>query len=573
MASLDGRNYLRWALARPWRTPGDAIGLAGQLAGALTRRLTARASGDVHRGTKQRPAWLPPLRGCIEPGRALHFPVYTVPDGPRVSLPPQQFLDGDPEAHLAAHRWAACAAAIVEDADAAHRAVQASLTWLSQPPDRVSSAWEPYSTVERVANLLLLLSARPITRPLVPDILLRTCLSDAIVWIDDHLEHYGPDRTNNHLLNNARGLVMAGSVLGMTGAVEQGLAIAARMGSVLYQPGGFLRERSAHYQLVTTQWLLDTAHFAGTVENLSTGAQRDADTVAALSDRASAATSRLLGYFTGTGAWIGDLSPDRSPEASAALLQALYPGRVRPEPPEPGIHLCDDWVLAARGTDTVVSCVPVVTPARWPTHGHADTGHLVWRAGGVDILSDAGRASYVPGDPGDPQRGWHGHNVISVNGLGAEAGAVCPACHWWPAPYSTMHTTVAGEAADALVITHDGFRRVAGAGPHTRRIEWIDHGLRIVDHVEGHGPATLEVAWVFAPEWRQESDRTLRRGDLRLTCHLTDASGTALPVAWQSYQQSRRYGERRDAVRLCGRTDVSLPGSVITTMTVQVCAE
>ena len=80
---------------------------------------------------------------------------------------------------------------------------------------RAISPGRPYSAGERLTNLLVFLAAMP-TAERARFVTPRLCefLRESVAWIFRHVEYYGRTETNNHVLNNARALVVGGSVTG-----------------------------------------------------------------------------------------------------------------------------------------------------------------------------------------------------------------------------------------------------------------------------------------------------------------------------------------------------------------------
>ena len=134
--------------------------------------------------------------------------------------------------------------------------------WIEINTDTDQQAWEPYSAGERVANLLVFLASMPLEqRPgqLAPT--LTRFLDDSIDWICRHLEYYGSLETNNHILGNARALIIGGVARDNAAAIDAGMRIFRKWLPELIMSGGFLRERSSHYQLIILNWLMDAWHF------------------------------------------------------------------------------------------------------------------------------------------------------------------------------------------------------------------------------------------------------------------------------------------------------------------------
>ncbi len=137
--------------------------------------------------------------------------------------------DGDLEVYYAANRWSHCINALFKDGMEIQNAIDESLEWINKKIPKVDKAWEPYSSSERVANLIVLLAKKNVELNSASKIKVVSFLNESIHWIDNHLEHYHSQRTNNHILNNCRAMILAGVVIDDWIAVERGLLLFAEI--------------------------------------------------------------------------------------------------------------------------------------------------------------------------------------------------------------------------------------------------------------------------------------------------------------------------------------------------------
>ena len=368
-------------------------------------------------------------------------------------------------------------------------ALSEALAWLARSPAKSDVAWETYSSCERVVNLCVLLAAFPDLLAEADIPVVTVFLRESVIWIDRHLEYYGLDHTNNHIFNNVRALVVAGAVLGDPATVERGLAVFARLGPLLFDAQGFLRERSSHYQFVVTNWLADAAHFATLLGSLATQVLP----LQGLAEQAAQACAALLGC---SGVHIGDISPDLHPALSLARLQALYPLPIATLSDED--LLASGWLRHADKANQLLSCLPARPyPESYASHGHADLGSFIWRHTGRIVLADPGRASYAELD----QTLASAHNTLCVNGQPPLAGSVLRGGRWLPLPYTRTRIEAALQA-DGFTLSHDGVRRIAGARQHQRSVTVHNGVLTVVDTVNGSGQVALDWAWHLGPDWQ-----------------------------------------------------------------------
>lgn len=548
---------------------------------AVLRRLRTRVTlfwSPAHRGTKTQPTWLAPSPwvSAPPPARALTLPRY--PSAPANSASTATHASavlsdsGDPEDYLAAHRWTFLVDALLTGGPNPQAQLASCLRWLEAHPDKSEAAWEPYSASERVANLLVYLAAtqRPgdaaIPRELV------AFVWDSLRWIRAHLEYYGLYRTNNHILNNARAIVMAAAALEDSAALTDGLQILRQCLPKLITAGGFLRERSTHYQFVVLNWLLDARHFA-----CGRAGVHDSFLVEQL-QRMLAASTMLRVPGAQLPPLIGDVSPDMTPAQSLGRLARLYPDCWPPAQRQPceatAATLIDGWFRVVAGRSVVLGNFPAgAYPAAFPTHGHADVSSFVWMRDGREILVDRGRYRYTPDLISDFQRRASGHNLPLVDGFAPVCESLLSQGTWCPLPFGTANLEARIEG-DAVILAHDGFARATSVRHHSRTLSLADETLIVVDSFEGSGEADLDFCWHFAETFSHFDATSMQAigSDARLAMTIEGLSG--LPrVACADESQggwiSRTYGERHPALGVCLRWRASLPTQVTTRLSLR----
>lgn len=542
------------------------------IVGYLALRTERRFARDPHRVGKKTP---PCVRDIpqISSGRgtSLRFPDYPVPSRPRPMTPASARVD-DHEAYLASHRWHACLYGLV-DRENAPNAARACVDWLQDPPPRTDAAWEPYSTSERIVNLSILLAAEPAARTAVDDESITTFLDDSLSWVDSHLEYYGPARTNNHILNDARALVVGGAIRSNAVAVEKGLTLIGSFGGQMFAAGGFLRERSSHYQLVVTQWLLDAVHFGRFASDRTSEASRFLEVAERIARTAARATAQLHQRLGFGGTCIGDVSPDCPPELSRLRLERLYPDAAAVRSGD-GSAMVDDWLWLAHGDHDIVACAVSGSafPPGIPTHGHTDVGHFIWRWRGGTVLADAGRARYTKDSESLAQSDGRGHNVPFVNGLAPLAEPLVNGGRWFLEPYSRASVRTEIQRADSFSIAHNGFARIDGVSAYERRVQVVDDGIVVEDRFDGSRLVDLDLLWHFDPEFTPTGSDALRDKDSVVTC-LAESSGAQPALQeWQEYVHSAVYGQARRAPLLRYRWRLKLPATITTTLSISTCA-
>jgi hypothetical protein len=542
-----------------------------------------RRYADVHRGRKHRPAWLGSESSIGAGGEArgafVALPRYpqTMPCRAQIiasTAVPSQGSNEDPEAYFAESRWRFLMQEMLGAAPDWEGGIERCLQWIEAHPSKSDAGWETYSSCERVANLLVFMAAAPLpTRK--PEALpaLRSFVAESLQWVDDTLEYYGPVETNNHILNNARALVMGGVATDNPGAVRTGLRLFRQCLPEMVLRGGFLRERSSHYQLVVLNWLLDSWHFLASYRHADAA---DLNWLRECIAGMAEAAAMLCDDGGRLMALIGDVSPDATPEQSSDRLRALYPEWwpvARQSVAPRGIR--DDWFVLAAGRARIVGNFPRGSyPPRFPTHGHCDASSFVWRSTRQDILVDPGRYRYTPDAISQFQRSAPAHNVPLINGFAPLCESLLGYGNWWPLPYANASLAM-GESSDGIELEHNGFARCTPVTVHRRRISGNEYELRVVDTFEGRGSVWLELCWQFAEVFGHFDPQTLRlQGDgYQLSLKVQGVGG--LPrVRFEhggelSGWVSRAYGERNAAFTVRLAWETALPAKVTTDFLLQ----
>lgn len=573
-------NFVHVASARPWQCFGYVLGLSRLVLRRFSNALHIKLVGKGHRGLKRWPEWLAAdTHKITSPHAELAFPEYSLSSKfcSTAAVPKLHFEATDAEGYFALHRWGDCFSAALDEEAVAASALKDALSWICNPPVKQDAAWETYSSSERVANLCVMLSVHSnLWRNLETDKKkqIEQFLIESASWITNHLEYYGINNTNNHILNNARALVIAGAVLGNELLVERGLVVFSRMADELFQSGGFLRERSSHYQCVVTNWLQDTVHFSRSIHLSHKPARIAREALEELSLRVSKATGLLITAMNGMSTiHIGDISPDSHPAATVLRLRCLYSDWFQENQIEVDGYQ-DDWLFAADHNSQLIMCgMPTQYPFEYATHGHSDLGSFVWGFNRHSILVDAGRASYVADETTKLQCSQIGHNTLAVNGLPALSDSLLTKGIWRPKPYCKATVNIEQKFASGFIVTHDGFSRILGVKTHTRSIQMLGDGIEITDTLLGSGKVEIELYWHFASGLKPHANHTNRVSGIVYEILIEEATSEVGDVTWLAYPFSAAYGKVESAYMRRTKYSVSLPWSIKTKMKVMQCAE
>ena len=305
--------------------------------------------------------------------------------------------------------------------------VRAIVSWIkNNPANAGGQAWESYSIAERLSNWPLILKIVSILGPSQPvDMeLAARSMDEQIQYLLAHLELNGRF-TNNHILNNARGLYLGGLALGNDRAMEKGRSLFYHWTEKIFYPDGMSREASSHYQLLMAQRYEQVWCFAK-----QAGDMEFSSFIGKWSVLIKEA-GEFFSVYGSSGFWnmplIGDISPDFTPEWLApgyeygwsrlkSWLGWKEPGPARPASGN-GIELKGDFAKyndhgitvfwhAASGSR---SCL---------THGHYDLGSFVLFSGAAQIIADPGLNSY--GNGSALLRSASVHNTLLIDSHGPE---------------------------------------------------------------------------------------------------------------------------------------------------------
>ena len=370
--------------------------------------------------------------------------------------------------------------------------------WLATPPDSADLSWEPYSASERVSNLLTWYRLTDETlsdgehRQLVQWLIRHTR------WIITHLEYSNDRDTNNHIINNARALVMAASLLRWEAPLKVAARILQHMLPMLVGSDGFMRERSSHYQLIFAGWLLD-------IQSSSQLWPQAEQLLHPLVDSLIAKLLRgchlLISPHQTLHSRIGDISPDCSIDESVAKLSDLYYQQWEHGTSRELLQR-DDWIVSRQGHGKVLCNFPTrPLPLRFVNHGHCDITSFEWTAANAPILVDLGRRDYSSHEVSVSQIGPGGHNLMTVDGLAPVASSFVSFTDLRPKPYASANLEITcSQEPDRNVITmhSDGYERLERGMLYQRTIEHQPTSLTVRDSVTSSQLRTFRWHWHFS---------------------------------------------------------------------------
>lgn len=345
------------------------------------------------------------------------------------------------------------AAARAGNPDDARRLVDA---WVGANPPRPGDAWHPYALSTRAGNWVAALT-------LVPE-LASPQLSESLWRQLRHLErNVEDDVLGNHLIRNARALVLGGAAFGAERLLRRGLDLLRRELPEQILPDGGHYERSPFYHLLVLRDLIEVQAaapqpwLAETIERM----------------RAFAAAVQ---------------QPDGSPAPFNDCWHGLAPKLELPEPPQGLTVLRESGFAVVREGPLWLAfrCGPLA-PDFLPPHAHADalSFQLWWR--GEPVVVDPGTTTYEPGPQRDRERGTAAHATVQVDGR--DQFELWGAFRSGPLPRVELH-----EARDGLLEASVRYRGIR----HVRRLAWEGRKVTVRDRVEGRGRHRVESRLVWA---------------------------------------------------------------------------
>jgi hypothetical protein len=511
------------------------------------------------------------------------FPVYSIKNPDLSELYDSDFIDHDPhdlESRYAANRFHKCRCALLQSDESVEAALLDARRWFENKPDNSSDAWETYSVCERTCNLILLLAVRGDKASVFNPSFLRDQLTQSALWIFDNLESYDDSRVNNHILNNARALILVGSMYGFEALVDSGLIIFDSYLTKLLGDEGSLREGSMHYQVVITNWLADAYIFAS---NAWSGAKKS-EQLAGLERMLNKAAFLCAQYFESVKDFpfvIGDVSPDASPKFSRLRFEFLYRKYLESENRslKESNFTIGDWTILSNNAYSVILRVPKNSyPPKWPIHGHSDLCHFVFSWNKLPIIVDPGRSRYTKNWLNLHQISSSSHNAPLVNGCGPLADSLLTGGYWCPKPYSSIEFSLHKLSSSSISISHSGYSRNGPVESHNRTIIFDNNSIIVRDSFKGYGVVFVSIAWHLSPEFMPSStdihnyESTQSRFCVNSTIFDKDGDSVTLNSSREKYIYSPHYGAEIEAS--CSRFSIEdqLPFTIETVMSISKCA-
>src|SRR5256714_7550313 len=345
-------------------------------------------------------------------------------------------------------------------------------TWIEAHPPRNGDAWHPYPLATRVGNWVASLTLLPeLASPELSRSLWRQ-LRRLRVNVEN-------DVLGNHVIRNARALVLGGAAFGAPEPARRGIELLRRELHEQVLPDGGHYERSPSYHLVVLRDLLEIQ-------------------AASPHSWLGEAIERMRGFAAALA------RPDGAPALfNDGTIDA--PRLELPDPPEGLMVLPDSGFVVVREDPLWLAfrCGPSA-PDFLPAHAHADalSFQLWWR--GRPVVADPGTYTYEPGADRDWFRSTSAHSTVRVDDRDQ--------FKLWGAFRSGRLPKVSlryarEQAVEASVVLPGRIR-------HVRRIEWAGNEVTVHDTLEGKGRHRVESRLVWAAQTSEVELELLGGGEL-----------------------------------------------------------
>lgn len=474
----------------------------------------------------------------------------------------------DIEDSLALNRFLWLLSELAANSSAVHAdwALALMMDWVGMVGERREhAAWEPYSVSERLSNWPFILRICDSICPLPTETvsLLADSMRVQLDFLRFNLERHG-GMTNNHILNNARGMYIGATLLDDASAQEHARNLFREWVPQLFDDDGMTREGSSHYQGVLSH-RLEQVHLLAS----HLGDNPFADWIGEWSRRIRNAFS-LFHVVDDDGTWsmplIGDISPDVTPEwlapggsAGWAAIRSSFVWRTR------GEDCAQSRIIAPRPANRFLRCeeqeaVLFVRSPELPGgagHQHFDAGSFVlfWR--GEQIVCDPGRRGYHSRDSQGMLAA--SHSSFLVEGLGVFCESVrLNLLRAYRDQTGEVALSGGGGKPYSIHLTLNGFRRLPDPVTWYRSFGFDKEGLRIEDRLESRLPHHVELRFILPPGMDVRGRGSLfelvsRRGTLRLELPVGEAFENSIV---ERFEICTAYG------RTAAGTLIRLPGVV-----------
>lgn len=355
-------------------------------------------------------------------------------------------------------------------------------SWLTSEAEPRRPAWHPYPTSGRIVAWAAALSSVETWSESLRMRLVQSLWRQAR-YLERAIEH---DIGGNHVLKNAKALVVAGACFPRSSLLEDGLRLLEdELGRQVLTDGGH-EERSTSYHREVAHDLDEVCEL---LERTDTAPPGWLASVRSRMDR----WQRLLAGPDGQLPLLNDAweSPPLTGGGDRAPVCELHPS---------------GYTVLRHGDDQVVFDAGPISPPHLPPHAHADVLSFVLWADGRPLVVDPGAYAYT-GPARRAFRSTAAHNTVEVAGHDQ--------CELWGDFRAAFPPRVRGlpvwRGAGGVLVArgrHDGYRRLADPVVHHRALVLVPgEGIVVIDLLQGGRPQPVRSFLHLAPDVRCESQR------------------------------------------------------------------
>lgn len=398
--------------------------------------------------------------------------------------------------------------------------------WIDSNPPATRGSWHPYPLSTRIGNWTAAASLEPsLATPEVSESVWRQ-----LAYLERNVED---DILGNHVIRNARALILGGLAFGARGLLSRGLNLLARELPEQILPDGGHYERSPVYHALVLRDLLEVRAAVGTSELDQTIEQME----------------RFAGWLNrpdGRPALFNDGGLDLAPDLGDHLSGS-----------ERGLALFEETgyaVVRDGSTRWLAFDCGLAAPPFIPPHAHADALSFQLWINGRPLIVDPGTFTYEPGLERSWFRGTGAHATVAVDGAGQFQFAGTFRALGIPRVYILEMS--GSERDGAVAAEFEGFRHIAGGVRHRRRLSWSPEQISVEDRIEGSGRHVLESALPLAPAIEIENGPVVRAAGVAI-----EATGP-LDCVIEERWVSERFFECAPAPAVVARGELELPATL-----------
>lgn len=354
--------------------------------------------------------------------------------------------------------------------------------WIAENPPGVGSGWESYPLSLRIVNWI----KWAMTVSVLDDEILQSLAVQAR-FLTGRLERH---LLGNHLFANAKALVFVGCFFEGDEAeawLHCGMDILTREIPEQISADGGHFERSTMYHALALEDMLDLVNVTQCFSpQLPPALQRE---VADWPQRARSLHAWLLtmchpdgeiGLFNDAAFDIAPSVSELDAYARRVLMDVATPLQL------PVTHLKDSgYIRLVHSPAVALLDVAPIGPDYLPGHAHADTLSFELSVGAQRVLVNSGTSCYGSSGERLRQRGTAAHNTVIVNGQDSSEvwSGFRVARRAYPFGLYIEHS--AEGTTTEVQCAHNGYARLSGKPIHHRTWRMDEHGLTVIDRVEG----------------------------------------------------------------------------------------